>query len=79
MPIRILQSLMRLSIILVDLTMTLFSEKMLISNICIRGLMPNLIKKSWTVSRDAICTTLKITGAEKEVISAETIIGRFSD
>ena len=24
--------------------MTLFSEKMLISNICIRGLMPNLIK-----------------------------------
>ena len=41
--------------------------------------MPNLIKKSWTVSRDAICTTLKITGAEKEVISAETIIGRFSD
>ena len=26
------------------------SEKMLIFNICRRGLMPNLIKKSWTVS-----------------------------
>ena len=31
------------------LTMTRFSEKMLIFNICRRGLMPNLIKKSWTV------------------------------
>ena len=31
--------------------MTLFSEKNLISHIkCIHGLMPNLIKKSWTVS-----------------------------
>ena len=30
--------------------MTLFSEKVLISNRCIRGLMPNLIKKSWTDS-----------------------------
>jgi hypothetical protein len=30
--------------------MSLFSEKMLISNRCISGLMPNLIKKSWTVS-----------------------------
>ena len=35
---------------LVGLTMTLFSNKMLISRRCIRGLMPNLIKKSWTVS-----------------------------
>ena len=25
---------------------------MLISNTCIRGLMPNLIEKSWTVSRE---------------------------
>ena len=31
-------------------TMTLFSEKILISNRCISGLMSNLIKKSWTVS-----------------------------
>ena len=31
--------------------MTLFSDKMLISHRCIRGLMPNLIKKSWTVSK----------------------------
>ena len=30
--------------------MSLFSEKVLISNRCISGLMPNLIKKSWTVS-----------------------------
>ena len=39
-----------LFIILVSLTMTLFSEKILISNRCIRGLMSNLFKKSWTVS-----------------------------
>ena len=30
--------------------MTLFSDKMLISHRCIRGLVPDLIKKSWTVS-----------------------------
>ena len=29
------------------------TSKMLISNRCIRGLMPNLIKKSWTVSTQA--------------------------
>ena len=39
-----------LFIILVSLTMTLFSDKMLISHRCICCLMPNLIKKSWTVS-----------------------------
>ena len=37
-------------IILVGLTMTIFSDEMLISHRCIRGLMPNLIRKSWTVS-----------------------------
>ena len=31
-------------------TMTLFNEKVLIFTRCISGLMPNLIKKSWTVS-----------------------------
>ena len=36
--------------ILVSLMMTLVSEKMLISNSCISGLMSNLIKKSWTDS-----------------------------
>jgi hypothetical protein len=36
--------------ILVGLTMTSFSEKMLISNRRLLGLMPNLIKKSVTVS-----------------------------
>ena len=30
--------------------MTLFIENVLISNRCISGLMPNLIKKSWTDS-----------------------------
>ena len=44
------QFLSSLFIILVGLTMTLFSEKMLISLFCIHCLMPNLIKKSWTVS-----------------------------
>ena len=37
-----------LFIILVSLTMALFSEKVLFSNRCISGLMSNLIKKSWT-------------------------------
>ena len=44
------KTLRRLLIILVGLTMKWFSEKMPIFNICRRGLMPNLIKKSWTVS-----------------------------
>ena len=50
LKVRILQSFRRLFIILLSLTMTLFSEKMLISNICVHGLMPNLIENSWTVS-----------------------------
>ena len=49
--VRSLQSLTRLVIILVSLRMTLFSEKMLISNRWISGLMSNLIKKSWKVSK----------------------------
>ena len=44
---------------MVGLTMTRFSEKMLIFNICRRGLMPNLIKKSWTVSSDAVLARKK--------------------
>ena len=32
--------------------MTLFIEEMLISDVCISGLMPNLIKKYWTVSNN---------------------------
>ena len=48
--VHFLQTLRRLTIILVSLMMTWFSEKMLISNKCRRYLMPNLIKKSWTVS-----------------------------
>ena len=49
--VQILETLRRLFIILVGLTMTLFYDKMLISHICIGGLMPNLTKKSWTVSK----------------------------
>ena len=44
------QFLSALIIILVSLRMTFFSEKILISNRCISGLMSYLIKKSWTVS-----------------------------
>ena len=36
---------------MICLTMTSFSDKMLISNRCLRDLMPNLIKKSVTVSK----------------------------
>ena len=50
LKLRILRSLTMLFIILVSLTRSLFSEKMIISNRCISGLMPNLIKKSWTIS-----------------------------
>ena len=39
-----------LFIILVSLRMTIFSEKVLISTRYISGLVPNLIKKSWTDS-----------------------------
>ena len=35
----------------INMMMKWFSEKMQIFNICIRGLMPNLIKKFWTVSK----------------------------
>ena len=46
--------ILRLFIILVGLTMTLFSEKMLISTRCLHGSMSNLIKKSWTDSRQEV-------------------------
>ena len=50
-----------LLIILVGLTVTLFSEKMLISTRCIHGFMPNLIKKSVRVSSPAVsCTRLSL-------------------
>ena len=50
LKIRILNYAKRLFIILVGLTVTLFSEKMLISSTGICGFMPNSIKKSVTVS-----------------------------
>ena len=57
LKIGILISLRRLFIILVSLTMTLFSEEMLISTRCIRGLMPNLNKKSLMVSNSHVLTS----------------------
>ena len=57
LKLRILRSLTRLFIILVSLTRSLFSEKTLISNRCISGLMSNLIKKSWTVSNAGVIQT----------------------
>ena len=48
--------------ILVVLPMTLFSEKMLNSHRCIHGLMPNLIKKSWTVSNPYIMSAKWLGG-----------------
>ena len=60
LKVRIFQSLRRLFIILVGLTMTWFSEKMLISKIGRHGLMPNLIKKSLTVSKTYLpCSVLQ--------------------
>ena len=53
LKLRLLRSLTRMLMILVSLTSSLFTEKMLISNRYISGLMPNLIKKSWTVSTKA--------------------------
>ena len=50
LKVRILRCSRRLFIILVSLTMTWFSEKMLTSTRCIHGFMSNLIKKSWTDS-----------------------------
>ena len=50
LKVRILICSRRLFIILVSLTMTWFSEKMLISTRCIHGFMSKLIKKSWTDS-----------------------------
>ena len=47
LKIRILRCSRRLFIILVSLTVTLFSEKMLIYARCIRGFMSNSIIKSW--------------------------------
>ena len=54
---------------LVGLTMTWFSEKMLILNIGRHGLMPNLIKKSWTVST---ATMYIVYGVQVAKIGQET-------
>ena len=46
-------------------TMTLFSEKVLISNKCISGLMSNLIKKSWTDSSP----TATVSHFDKDILN----------
>ena len=52
LKVQILQTLRRMFKILVGLKGTRFGEKMLISTRCIHDLMPNLIKKSWTDSKE---------------------------
>ena len=51
--------MLALFIILVSLTMTRFSEKILISTRCIHGVMSNLIKKSWKDSNQDATLKLK--------------------
>jgi hypothetical protein len=58
-------ALLRSLIILVGLTMTWFSEKMMISYICISGFMPNSHKKSWMVSNESILTFIYSEKATK--------------
>ena len=54
----------------VSLTMTLFSEKVLISNRCISGSMYNLIEKSWTDSNADVL--LIISSHAKNVLRGKT-------
>ena len=60
LKIRILRCSRRLFIILVSLTVTFFSEKMLISIRCLRGFMYNSIKKSWKVSNHHPTYTINV-------------------
>ena len=56
------------------------SEKMLIFNICRRGLMPHLIKKSWTVSiqggRRLVMVVLDVP-AVRDFIRSNQILKRY--
>ena len=65
LKLRSWRSLTRLFTILWSLTRSLFSEKMLISNRYSSGLMPNLIKKSWTVSTQRSMTAMQPTQINK--------------
>ena len=71
--VRILRCSRRLFIILVSLTMTLFSEKMLISTRCIHGFMSNLIKKSWTDS------SVRLYSAVKFMLTLDTYNVKLTD
>ena len=57
--------------VLVGLTMTWFSEEMLISNISIRGFMCTAIKKSWKVSKCMyyVLTKLPINRFQSSLLS----------
>ena len=68
-----------LFITLVGLTITLFSDKMLISHRCISGLMPNLIKKSridsnWQPHKQQRETAAATTTNKRTVY----IVGKYS-
>ena len=67
-------ALQRSLIIFVGLTMTSFSEKTLIFNICRHGLMPNLIKKSWTVSTVYIVPKGHTDDASSNIFLLSTLI-----
>ena len=78
------QFLTALFIILVGLTMTWFSGKMLISHRCIHGLMANLIKKYWTISTPASytvhiaqCSKISEEGYKKLKASYETLFSLY--
>ena len=60
--------------------MTSFNEKVLISNICISGLLSNLTKKSWTDS-NTNCTFLpKLDEADDEMIEIDIrVLERLDD
>ena len=66
--------MLTLFIILVGLTMTLFSEKVLISNGCISGFMSNMIKKSWM---DSIVHTMQFTKRVSPFIAGSLVCKRM--
>ena len=72
--LRILRSLPMLFIILVSLTMTLFSEKMLISNRHIRGFMPNLHNKSQMVSMPQVLANKHLHGFFPHILTDTRIV-----
>ena len=86
LKVRILRCLRRLFIILVSLTMTRFSEKMLISTRCIHAFMSNLIKQSWTDSnirilslnvKSAMWSTILYRGIRTSLVFRKSVLGKL--